>query len=439
MKNNDNLRGLKSVYSFTLSQTMKSKSNIVSMLILFILSLVSLPLQTFSNSSIAKSAIHSVFITNESDAALDYEALKNENAAFSSVELSDADFDVSSYASHLGENDVYVFIGAPDKKGSYTLESHTANGSALTTDDIEPLLNAISSQMTSAKLSAAGLSSQASYQIDSMSSSDYLAQKTGTKTESIGFDASFAIQYGYSIIVMMLCLLSASFIIRCVITEKESKLIELLMVSVSPLSLLIGKILAVMTYVLILLAMMAVGFGLSYIGSVQFLHMTSLSSLLSQVGIDLSLLRLNPGTIVIALISLMLAFATYAVLSGLIGTCCTSIEQSEPAIMIVTALIMIGYLVSCVAPAISDNRVAAVIFSLCPIINVYCAPVLYVCGTISLVILLISWVIQAVILVAISIFCAKVYRDLLLYRGTRMGFSHMFKIFKNRKKEVTAL
>ena len=35
MKNNDNLRGLKSVYSFTLSQTMKSKSNIVSMLILF--------------------------------------------------------------------------------------------------------------------------------------------------------------------------------------------------------------------------------------------------------------------------------------------------------------------------------------------------------------------------------------------------------------------
>ena len=97
MKNNDNLRGLKSVYSFTLSQTMKSKSNIVSMLILFIMSLVSLPLQTFSNSSIAKSAIHSVFITNESDAALDYEALKNENAAFSSVELSDADFDVDVY------------------------------------------------------------------------------------------------------------------------------------------------------------------------------------------------------------------------------------------------------------------------------------------------------------------------------------------------------
>ena len=250
MKNNDNLRGLKSVYSFTLSQTMKSKSNIVSMLILFIMSLVSLPLQTFSNSSIEKSAIHSVFITNESDAALDYEALKNENAAFSSVELSDADFDVSSYASHLGENDVYVFIDAPDKKGSYTLESHTANGSALTTDDIEPLLNAISSQMTNAKLAAAGLSSQASYQIDSMSASDYLAQKAGTKTESIGFDASFAIQYGYSIIVMMLCLLSASFIIRCVITEKESKLIELLMVSVSPLSLLLGKILAVMTYVL---------------------------------------------------------------------------------------------------------------------------------------------------------------------------------------------
>ena len=82
--------------------------------------------------------------------------------------------------------------------------------------------------------------------------SDYLDQKNGT--ESIGFDANFAIQYGYSIVVMILCLLSASFIIRCIVTEKDSKLIELLMVSVSPLALLLGKILAVMTYVLIMIA-----------------------------------------------------------------------------------------------------------------------------------------------------------------------------------------
>ena len=207
------------------------------------------------------------------------------------------------------------------------------------------------------------------------------------------------------------------------------------MVSVSPLALLLGKILAVMTYVLIMIAMMAIGFVLSYEISVEYLQMASLSTTLSQMGIDLSQLNLNWGTIVIALISLLLAFATYAVLSGLIGT----MEQSEPAIMIVTLLIMVGYIVSCFTPIISSNAVAAAVLSLCPVISVFCAPVSYVCGNISLIVLILSWVIQAIILVALSIFCAKVYRDLLLYRGSHMGISQLFQIFKNRKKEGATL
>lgn len=437
MKNKDNLRGLKSVYSFTLRQTMKSKTNIISMVILFVMMFLSLPLQSMSNGVSFTSSIHTVYVTNNSGTELDYAALKEQNNTFSSVSFADADFDSSSYASHLGENDVYVFISAPDKTGSCSLESHTAQDSSLTTEDLEPLLTAISTQITNTKLEAAGLASQVSYDVESMSAADYL--KSEADTESLGFDGGFAIQYGYSIVVMILCLLSASFIIRCIITEKESKLIELLMVSVSPLALLLGKILAIMTYVLILIATMAIGFGLSYLVSVSFFNMTSLGTTLSALGIDLSLLRLNPGTIVIVLVSLFLAFTTYAVLSGLIGTCCNTTEQADPAIMIVTALIMVGYLVSCIAPAVSSNPIGAAILSLCPIISVYCAPVLYVCNSISLIVLILSWIIQAIILIALSIFCAKVYRDLLLYRGNRMGFLQMFQIFKNKKKEGTAL
>ena len=442
MKNNDNLRGLKSVYSFTLSQTMKSKSNIVSMVILFVMALISLPLQNLTGNSVSISPIQTAYVTNESGTELDFDALTAQNAAFSSVsndklDFPNAEFDKTSYADHLGDADVYVYISAPDKSGSCTVESHIAENSSIKTEDLESLLTAISSQMTSERFASLGLSAQNSYDVDSMSAADYLDQKNGT--ESIGFDANFAIQYGYSIVVMILCLLSASFIIRCIVTEKDSKLIELLMVSVSPLALLLGKILAVMTYVLIMIAMMAIGFVLSYEISVEYLQMASLSTTLSQMGIDLSQLNLNWGTIVIALISLLLAFATYAVLSGLIGTCCNTMEQSEPAIMIVTLLIMVGYIVSCFTPIISSNAVAAAVLSLCPVISVFCAPVSYVCGNISLIVLILSWVIQAIILVALSIFCAKVYRDLLLYRGSHMGISQLFQIFKNRKKEGATL
>ena len=50
--------------------------------------------------------------------------------------------------------------------------------------------------MTSERFASLGLSAQNSYDVDSMSAADYLDQKNGT--ESIGFDANFAIQYGYS-------------------------------------------------------------------------------------------------------------------------------------------------------------------------------------------------------------------------------------------------
>ena len=92
MKNNDNLRGLKSVYSFTLSQTMKSKSNIVSMLILFVMALISLPLQNLTGNSVSISPIQTAYVTNESGTELDFDALTAQNAAFSSVSNDKLDF-----------------------------------------------------------------------------------------------------------------------------------------------------------------------------------------------------------------------------------------------------------------------------------------------------------------------------------------------------------
>ena len=106
MKNNDNLRGLKSVYSFTLSQNMKSKSNIVSMLILFVMVLISLPLQNLTGNSVSISPIQTAYVTNESGTELDFDALTAQNAAFSSVSFETAEFDKTSYADHLGDTDV---------------------------------------------------------------------------------------------------------------------------------------------------------------------------------------------------------------------------------------------------------------------------------------------------------------------------------------------
>ncbi|MFQ9052626.1 MAG: ABC transporter permease [Oscillospiraceae bacterium] len=56
--------------------------------------------------------------------------------------------------------------------------------------------------------------------------------------------------------------MSASYVIRAVVEEKDSRLVELLLVSVKPMALLAGKILAVMAFTFGWLAMLA-GLGVS--------------------------------------------------------------------------------------------------------------------------------------------------------------------------------
>ena len=79
---------------------------------------------------------------------------------FSSVSFETAEFDKTSYADHLGDTDVYVYISAPDKSGACTVESHIAENSSLKAEDMESLLTAISSQMTSERFASLGLSAQ---------------------------------------------------------------------------------------------------------------------------------------------------------------------------------------------------------------------------------------------------------------------------------------
>ena len=195
----------------------------------------------------------------------------------------------------------------------------------------------------------------------------------------------FWVQYGYAIVVMMLCMMSTAFLLRAVVEEKESKLVELLMVSVSPLALLGGKILAVMLYVAALLLLVLLGMG----GSVL-----------------LAGLLFGPGTG---------AEALSAVLPYLNGA--------------VLLIVMGGYLVSCVVGVVPSHGLA-VFASLCPILSLFCAPVQWAAGNVPLAVLLASWALQLIVIAALMLLCARVYRELIVHRGSRVKLKQLLKMAK---------
>lgn len=242
--------------------------------------------------------------------------------------------------------------------------------------------------------------------------------------ELLSSDAKFVLQYGYSILVLMLITISSSYIIRSVVEEKASRLVEFLMVSVKPLALILGKILAVMTYIFVMFAVTAAGLVCSYIITARFMDVGAVGGLLEQAG--LTSLEIGPQTVLITVVSLVLGYLTFSILAGLSGAACSNMEEVEGAATQVVILGLIGYMV----PVIFGNTVSgtgAVLLALCPVVSVFSAPVQFVTEAVGLPILLASWGIQAAVICILSVFMAKVYGGLIMYRGRKLQMKDLLK------------
>ena len=255
--------------------------------------------------------------------------------------------------------------------------------------------------------------------------------------EKDDFDARLGVQMIYSMALLFLCTFASTYIIQKVIEEKASKLVELLMVSVSPLAMLVGKILAVMTYIFGLIAGLAAATGLSYMITGQIMDTSVLRQQIASTGILGGTLRVSPVTALILVVSLLLGYLQVSLISGLIGTGCSSTEDVEPANLTVVLIIMAGYMTGTITAGFGGNPALAALVSLCPVTSMFCAPARYIVGDIGFGMLAFSWALQLAVIMGLAYVCARIYRALMMYRGNRMKFGGWIKLLRqNRVKEA---
>lgn len=266
----------------------------------------------------------------------------------------------------------------------------------------------------------------AAYGVNVMALSDYM-NPSGTS-----FEAGFTVTYVYGVIVLILVMLSSSYIIRSVVEEKASRLVESLMLSISPLALILGKILACLCLVLIQLAMLAVGGALAAIISKEFLTGTSLMGMISATGALSALKNLNGFTALAVVISIGLGYVTFAEIAAISSACCDRMEDINSATTAVLLPAMAGYLLGCMAPAFEGA--AAVVMSILPFAGIFIAPAKYIMGEISVLVLLISWILQAGVALGLAIFGKKVYSAIIIHRGERIKLRALLGMAKGGAK-----
>ena len=237
--------------------------------------------------------------------------------------------------------------------------------------------------------------------------------------EAENFAGTMVVQYAYSIIVMFISTFTSIHIVRAVVEEKASKLVDTLMVSVRPMALILGKILAVMAYIFLTFIVFVLSYMISNFVTGMFLDTSFASKTLANMGVDFASLNINPMTVVVVLISMVMAFSTFSILSGISGASCSTMEQVEGANMTVTLLILFGYIVSFIIPAF-DNSLVTAASCLLPVVSLFCAPAHFTAGNIGLGLLITSWAIQAAVVVLLMIFCSRVYSGLIMHNGNRV-------------------
>lgn len=237
------------------------------------------------------------------------------------------------------------------------------------------------------------------------------------------FDADeYNAQIGFSIFLMMLCVYSISYIVRAVIEEKSSKLVDLLMVSVKPGALMLGKVLAVLLFVVLYMAVLLGGVLISMTVTPMFMEVGSNAVINALGSMNLSL-----KGVLVALVTGTIGFFAFGVLAALSGAGCSNMEESGGAMGTCMILIMAGYMASIFVSMISSESVITA-FCLLPVLSMFVAPLQYMSGNIGIGIVAASCVIQLAAAALLLFLASRVYKNLIIYNGKRLGIKDMLKM-----------
>lgn len=252
-----------------------------------------------------------------------------------------------------------------------------------------------------------------------------------------------------SLVLFMLIFVYGQTVAQSIATEKTSRVMELLLTSVRPLAVVIGKVLAMglvslCQFILICL----VGF-VSFLASAPFgiggqvmEMMNSAETLTGQnaeivEALENSIGSISPLTIILILVIFILGFLFFALIAALAGASISRMEDLQQAMQPLSFLGVVGvYLAyfpvifnidSMETGAATVNPVQLFSYYF-PVSSPFALPSALLLGTLSMIEVIIAILILAVFVVLIAIVVAKVYEAIILHNGNRIKFGDILKM-----------
>ena len=411
------MRDLKTVIGFTIKDMVKRKSFIVSSIIIILIIIVgfNIPniMSLFSDdtSSNGSDKLLVVDSTNLFDGSLD--ALNGMELGYE-VQTTNEALTFDNIKEKIDNEEIDEAIIVEQNAGTYKLR-YIVKDMTMMTGMPEDLMDAINTIYTNLQISKLDLTEE---ELQSLTPNfEYSIEQTEEQKVSGNVLAMMML----SIVLFYAIYFCAYQVSSSITTEKTSKIMETLVTSTSPRTIVLGKTIGIG---LVGLIQVCVFVAVALISAKLFLEPGMLESVL-----DMS--QMTPYLAIITIIYFILGYFTYALLYALTGSTVGKPEDIQSANTPVAILAAIGFYLSyfTMMNPTSDLNTFAALF---PISSPFCMPFRIMMGIASGTEVAISIAILAVTILIIAKVAIKIYSNAILNYGTKMSFKDMVKVYRDK-------
>lgn len=405
------MKDLFTVMKFTMKDMVKRKSFVISTIIFLVMIIVGFNVPKILKSIRGEDTVDKLLIVDESnvfEGAL--ESLKKLDTGYE-IEIANLKYDEVKEKIQSEEIESAIFV---EKQEENIKIKYIVKDATMMEEVPEDIISTINTLYTNMQISKLGLTEE---QLKSITPNfEFLLEQTDEKANGNVFAMMLL-----SIVLFYAIYFCAYQVSSSITTEKTSKIIETLVTSTSPKTIVLGKTIGIGIVGLLQMILLV---GTALISAKVFLE----PGMIEQV-LDMS--AITPYLGIVTIIYFILGYFAYALLYALTGSTVSKPEDIQSANGPVAMLAVIGFYLSYFT-MMNPTSEMNIFASLFPISSPFCMPFRIMMGLAKPTDVLISIAILIVTILVIAKVTIKIYSNAILNYGTKMSLKDIIKVYKDK-------
>ncbi len=405
------MKDLFTVMKFTMKDMVKRKSFIISTIIFLVMIIVGFNVPKILKSIKGEDTVDKLLIVDESnvfEGAL--ESLKKLDTGYE-IEIANLKYDEVKEKIQSEEIESAIFV---EKQEENIKIKYIVKDATMMEEVPEDIISTINTLYTNIQISKLGLTEE---QLKSITPNfEFSLEQTDEKANGNVFAMMLL-----SIVLFYAIYFCAYQVSSSITTEKTSKIIETLVTSTSPKTIVLGKTIGIGIVGLLQMILLV---GTALISAKVFLE----PGMIEQV-LDMS--AIIPYLGIVTIIYFILGYFAYALLYALTGSTVSKPEDIQSANGPVAMLAVIGFYLSYFT-MMNPTSEMNIFASLFPISSPFCMPFRIMMGLAKPTDVLISISILIVTILVIAKVTIKIYSNAILNYGTKMSLKDIIKVYKDK-------